>query len=321
VTVLGGTGFSTLSGSSMGATALLGSLLVPEMNKRGYKKRMSIGPILGTGGLAIIIPPSALAVLLATLSKVDIGALLVAGIVPGLVLAGLYIGTIWIHTRIDPAAAPSYDVAAAGRKGQARAGRPRHLPDDRRHGGIVAMMLGGIATPSEAAAFGALGVLVLAAVFRCLTWEAVSEIRRGCPQGHADGLSDRVRLGHLQPAHGLFRRLARPHRLGDQVRPRTGPDAAGDVRRAAGARHVHGADLDDAAHGADLLPAGVEPRLRSDVVCAHHAAGARDQLHHAAARAAAVRDEGCGAARHDDARNLRLRRSPTSSARCYWSRC
>lgn len=57
VTVLGGTAFSTLSGSSMGSTALLGSLMVPEMAKRGYKPHMSIGPILGTGGLAIIIPP------------------------------------------------------------------------------------------------------------------------------------------------------------------------------------------------------------------------------------------------------------------------
>ena len=61
VTVLGGTAFATLSGSSMGSTALLGSLMVPEMQKRGYKRHMSIGPILGTGGLAIIIPPSALA--------------------------------------------------------------------------------------------------------------------------------------------------------------------------------------------------------------------------------------------------------------------
>jgi TRAP-type C4-dicarboxylate transport system permease large subunit len=79
VTVLGGTGFSTLSGSSMGSTALLGSLMVPEMRRRGYKKHMSIGPILGTGGLAIIIPPSALAVLLATLAQIDVGALLIAG--------------------------------------------------------------------------------------------------------------------------------------------------------------------------------------------------------------------------------------------------
>ncbi|HCT34778.1 MAG TPA: C4-dicarboxylate ABC transporter permease, partial [Sulfitobacter sp.] len=89
VTVLGGTAFSTLSGSSMGSTALLGSLMVPEMTERGYKKHMSIGPILGTGGLAIIIPPSALAVLLATLARIDVGALLIAGIIPGLILASL----------------------------------------------------------------------------------------------------------------------------------------------------------------------------------------------------------------------------------------
>ncbi|MBT6189415.1 MAG: TRAP transporter large permease subunit, partial [Tateyamaria sp.] len=79
VTVLGGTAFSTLSGSSMGSTALLGSLMVPEMGRRGYKPHMSIGPILGTGGLAIIIPPSALAVLLATLAQIDVAALLLAG--------------------------------------------------------------------------------------------------------------------------------------------------------------------------------------------------------------------------------------------------
>jgi len=57
VTVAGGTAFATLSGSSMGSTALLGSLMVPEMQKRGYKKHMAIGPILGTGGLAMLIPP------------------------------------------------------------------------------------------------------------------------------------------------------------------------------------------------------------------------------------------------------------------------
>jgi tripartite ATP-independent transporter DctM subunit len=102
VTVLGGTAFSTLSGSSMGSTALLGSLMVPEMSRRGYKSHMSIGPILGTGGLAIIIPPSALAVLLATLAQIDVAALLIAGVIPGLVLASFYIATIWIQTQDRP---------------------------------------------------------------------------------------------------------------------------------------------------------------------------------------------------------------------------
>ncbi len=65
LTVIGGSLFSTLTGSTMANTAMLGSLLVPEMTRRGYSKKMSMGPILGTGGLAMIIPPSSLGVLLA----------------------------------------------------------------------------------------------------------------------------------------------------------------------------------------------------------------------------------------------------------------
>ncbi len=175
VTVLGGTGFATLSGSSMGSTALMGSLMVPEMNKRGYKKHMSLGPILGTGGLAIIIPPSALAVLLATLAKVDIAALLLAGVLPGLVLAGLYIATIWLQTRIDPTAAPAYEVEAVPALQKLGMVLRDVVPMVGLMVLIVIMMLRGIATPSEAAAFGALGVMVLAVLFRCLTLEAMKK--------------------------------------------------------------------------------------------------------------------------------------------------
>src|SRR5436190_7524955 len=110
VTVIGGTGFAALSGSSMGSTALLGSLMVPEMMRRGYSKYLSMGPIMGTGGLAVIIPPSALAVLLATLGQIDVGALLIAGVVPGLVLAVMYAVLIFVWTWLDPSAAPSYAV-------------------------------------------------------------------------------------------------------------------------------------------------------------------------------------------------------------------
>jgi tripartite ATP-independent transporter DctM subunit len=173
VTVLGGTGFSTLSGSSMGSTALLGSLMVPEMAKRGYQSHMSIGPILGTGGLAIIIPPSALAVLLATLAQIDVAALLIAGVIPGLILASFYIGTIWLQTLINPDAAPAYEVEplSVGRKLGLLL--TEVLPMIGVMIIIIVAMIQGFVTPSEAAAFGALGVLILAALFRCLTWEAM----------------------------------------------------------------------------------------------------------------------------------------------------
>lgn len=179
VTVLGGTGFATLSGSSMGSTALLGSLMVPEMNKRGYKTHMSIGPILGTGGLAIIIPPSALAVLLATLAEIDVGALLIAGVLPGLVLAGLYVATIWLQTRIDPTAAPAYEVEPIPMSRKLWFLLRDVVPMVGLMAAIVAMMIGGIVTPSEAAAFGALGVIILAALFRCLTLAALKAAVKG----------------------------------------------------------------------------------------------------------------------------------------------
>jgi tripartite ATP-independent transporter DctM subunit len=161
VTVLGGTGFSTLSGSSMGSTALLGSLMVPEMSARGYKKKMSIGPILGTGGLAIIIPPSALAVLLATLAQIDVGALLIAGVVPGLILAGLYIIAILLMTRMDPSAAPAYEVPKLSVGAKLALVMTDVVPMVGLMVVIVTLMIIGFATPSEAAAFGALGAILL----------------------------------------------------------------------------------------------------------------------------------------------------------------
>ncbi|WP_119168714.1 TRAP transporter large permease [Algihabitans albus] len=173
VTVAGGTAFSTLSGSSMGSTALMGSLLVPEMERRGYKKHMSIGPILGTGGLAIIIPPSALAVLLATLAKIDIGALLIAGILPGLLLAAFYMVTIWIQTRLDPSAAPAYALETISTREKLVLFFRDILPMISVMIVIITLMLVGFATPSESAAFGALGVILLAFAFRCMTWEAL----------------------------------------------------------------------------------------------------------------------------------------------------
>ena len=173
VTVASGTAFAALSGNSMGNTAMLGSLLVPEMTRRGYKKHMSMGPILGVGGLAMIIPPSGLGVLLGSLAMIDIGKLLIAGVFPGLILAGLYALLITIQVRIDPEAAPQYEVVpvSLGRKLLLIASQL--LPMGVVIFAVIGLIVLGIATPEESAAFGVLGVLVLAAVFRTLTLRAV----------------------------------------------------------------------------------------------------------------------------------------------------
>jgi len=170
VTVIGGTGFASLSGSSMGSTALLGSLMVPEMMKRGYSKYLSMGPIMGTGGLAVIIPPSALAVLLATLGRSDVGALLLAGVLPGLVLATLYGALIFSWTALAPGAAPVYVVEGVGLGEKLVLVLADIVPMLAVIVLVIGIMVAGYATPTEAAAVGCLAVMVLAACYRSLGW-------------------------------------------------------------------------------------------------------------------------------------------------------
>jgi tripartite ATP-independent transporter DctM subunit len=173
VTIGGGTLFAALSGSSMASTALMGTLMVPEMSKRGYKNRLSIGPILGVGGLAILIPPSALAVLLGSLAHINIGMLLVAGIVPGLLLAVLYSIYIVISIKLDPSAAPAYDVEETPLKQKLLLLARDVLPMGLIVFLVVGMIILGWATPTESAACGVAGVILLAACFRCLTMDVL----------------------------------------------------------------------------------------------------------------------------------------------------
>ena len=173
ITVVGGTIFATLSGSTMANTAMMGSMMVPEMTSRGYKKHMSMGPILGTGGLAMIIPPSALAVLLASLAEIDIGKLLIAGVLPGLVLAVLYSILIYAQVKIDKDAAPEYVVESTSFGRILLALVLNVLPMGFVVFCVIGLIILGIATPTESAGFGALGVLILAALYRVLSWNVV----------------------------------------------------------------------------------------------------------------------------------------------------
>ena len=168
-TVAGGTLFAALSGSSMGNTALLGSLMVPEMTRRGYKPVLSVGAIMGTGSLAILIPPSAMAVLLGSIALIDIGKLLLAGIIPGLMLSALYVLLILLIAKIDPKAAPGFEVTRIPLSAKLRAVVVDILPMGFIIFLVIGSMLLGWATPTEAAALGAVGVLILAALMRCLS--------------------------------------------------------------------------------------------------------------------------------------------------------
>lgn len=179
VTIGAGTVFGALSGSAMASTAMLGSTLVPEMIRRGYKKHMAMGPVLGAGGLDILIPPSALAVLLGSIASIDIGRLLIAGIVPALILAVMYVGVIALQLRIDPSAAPSYDLDPTPWREKLVAIAVNLAPLSLVIFAVCGLIMMGIATPTESAAFGVISVLVLAAAFRCLSWEAVKRSLEG----------------------------------------------------------------------------------------------------------------------------------------------
>ncbi|MGI3163522.1 TRAP transporter large permease [Pseudooceanicola sp. 200-1SW] len=162
MTVGGGTLFATLSGSSMANTAMLGSTLMPDMLRRGYKPHLIMGPIIATGGVAMIVPPSSLAVLLGSLARIDVGGLLIAGLIPGLILMALYVAVIRISIALDPDAAPSYDVERPPLKTILRTLAVNVLPMSLVVFSVIGLILLGWATPTESAAFGAVSVGVLA---------------------------------------------------------------------------------------------------------------------------------------------------------------
>jgi tripartite ATP-independent transporter DctM subunit len=166
IVITGGALFSTLSGSTIANTAMLGEIMVPEMKERGYKNPMILGPIVGVGGLAMLIPPSALAVVYASLAQISVGKVLIAGAVPGFMLAVLYSLYVVGRSHISPSLAPAYDLAHHTLSEKLSDFAKYVLP----LGFIFFLVLGviflGIATPTEAASTGALGSIILACCYK-----------------------------------------------------------------------------------------------------------------------------------------------------------
>jgi len=169
IAVVAGTVFSAISGSTVATTALLGSLLLPEMLRRGYHSSMAMGPIMAIGGVDMLIPPSALTVLLGSLAGISIAGLLIAGVVPGILLSVMFVGYIMLRATLNPALAPRFEHAPV--RGWAR-WQPLvvHVtPLVLIFVVVVMAMSAGWATPTESAALGALATLVVALAYRALT--------------------------------------------------------------------------------------------------------------------------------------------------------
>jgi tripartite ATP-independent transporter DctM subunit len=171
VTIIGGTIFSSLSGSTIANTAVLGSALLPDMLKRGYQPSIAMGPIMATGSIAMLIPPSALAVLLGSLAGISIAKLLIAGIVPGLMMSVVFLAYIVGRCTYNPALAPADE---AHRDLSARERWIPFLVHVVPLFGIflvvVGSILGGWATPTESAALGSVASIVAAVAYRKFTW-------------------------------------------------------------------------------------------------------------------------------------------------------
>jgi tripartite ATP-independent transporter DctM subunit len=170
-----GTLLATLSGASIGTTAMLARTLSPAMEARGYKKTMSIGPLLGSGGLAIMIPPSALGVILAVIASVSVGKLLIAIVIPGLLLALSYVVYVVGACSLDRSLAPRYQVAPTPLKEKLWLTLKYVLPLSTIIFLVTGVMFIGVATPTEAAALGTAGAFVLASCYRGLSWKITKE--------------------------------------------------------------------------------------------------------------------------------------------------
>jgi len=161
--------FAAVSGSSAATTATVGKITLNELKKRGYSKSLAIGSLAGSGTLGFLIPPSLIMIIYGVLSNVSIGKLFIAGILPGILLASAYALYIIIAASIDKNAVPQEEEVITWRM------RLYSLKDLAPIFSLIILVLGsiyaGIATPTEAAALGVLGSILLGFYFKSLDFE------------------------------------------------------------------------------------------------------------------------------------------------------
>jgi tripartite ATP-independent transporter DctM subunit len=169
VNIVGCTIFAAVSGSSAATCATIGKMSLPELKRRGYPEIMSVGSLAGAGTLGLLIPPSIIMIVYGVAADVSIGKLFIAGIIPGLMLAGLFMGYTTFWSMRNSEAIPPADAALTFR---GKLAESRHLiPVMLLIMAVLGSIYAGIATATEAAALGVLGALLVATAQRTLTWK------------------------------------------------------------------------------------------------------------------------------------------------------
>jgi hypothetical protein len=293
VNIFGCSIFAAISGSSAATTQVVGRIALDELTRRGYDKRIAIGSLAGAGTLGFLIPPSNILIIYGVLGEVSILKLFTAGFIPGFLLAACFMAWVMIHTTLDRSLIPESERAL------------RSVPWSRRFAAlkelgpvifliicVLGSMYGGIATPSEAAAVGVLGAVIVGWLQGAMNWR---DDPRRQPRLGPDLQHDRAdRAGRLDPRqrHGLPGRAARRRRLRRRPRPVAvhadhGADGVLRPARLLPRRLQH--DRHDAAdRAADREGRGLRPDL------VRHLPGARrrDGADHAAGRLQPLRDPG-----------------------------
>ena len=167
VNIVGCTVFAAVSGSSAATLTTVGRMSIPELRAREYPERMVVGTLAGAATLGLMIPPSLTLIVYGVTINESITKLFLAGIVPGLVLAALFMGYVAVSALVSKGFDPTPEPATSWRR---RLSESRHLvPVVALVSLVIGSMYAGIATATEAAAFGVLGAFALAAAQRSLT--------------------------------------------------------------------------------------------------------------------------------------------------------
>jgi len=171
--VIGCTIFAAVSGSSAATCATIGKITLPELKKRGYPDEISIGTLAGAGTLGLLIPPSIIMIVYGVAANVSIAKLFIAGVIPGLLLAALFMGyiVVWALFNKDKVPPPEPTTSLVQKLSASR-----HLiPVVSLIGVVLGSIYSGVATATEAAALGVAGSLVLAMIEGSLDWTRFKE--------------------------------------------------------------------------------------------------------------------------------------------------